>query len=75
MTEVVGRVAVLGAGVRVQGFALAGAFVSIADDEDAVRSAWQDLPSDTAVVVLTPEAAQALADVLPDTRRLTVVMP
>ena len=54
MTEVVGRVAVLGERSRVQGFALAGAFVSIADDEDAVRSAWRGLPSDVTVVVLTP---------------------
>ena len=75
MTEVVGSVAVLGERSRVQGFALAGAIVSIADDEDAVRSAWRGLASDVTVVVLTPEAAADLSDVLPDARRLTVVMP
>lgn len=74
MAETVGRVAVLGAAVRVQGFALAGALVITADDE-TVRSAWRALPADASVVILTPEAATALADLLPDDRRLTVVMP
>ena len=70
-----GRVAALGAQVRVQGFALAGATVVAADDADSVRSGWHGLPGDVSVVILTPEAADALSGVLPDPRRLTVVMP
>ena len=71
----VGRVAVLGELYRVQGFALAGALVLVAADDDDVRSRWAALPADVPVVVLTPAAASALADRLPDPARLTVVMP
>jgi hypothetical protein len=60
--------------VWVQGFALAGALVSIADDDDSVRSAWLALPHDVTVVILTPHAAAVLADLLPESRRLSVVM-
>jgi vacuolar-type H+-ATPase subunit F/Vma7 len=74
MTEVVGGVAVLGERLRVQAFALAGALVSIAEDEDAARRAWRALPGDVVVVILTPKSAAALAGMLPDARRLTVVM-
>lgn len=70
-----GRVAVLGELPRVQGYALAGALVVVADDPAAVRSQWAALPADVPVVVLTPAAASALADRLPDAARLTVVMP
>lgn len=75
MTPPAGRVAVLGERPRVQGFALAGAMVLVADDDESVRSQWADLPSDVPVVVLTPVAAAALGDLVPDVRRLTVVMP
>ena len=71
----VGRVAVLGEQPRVQGFALAGALVLVADDAAAARSRWDALPADVPVVVLTPAAAEALRDQLPDAARLTVVMP
>ena len=70
-----GRVAVLGEEPRVQGFALAGALVLVAGDAAAVRSRWAALPTDVPVVVLTPGAAAALRDRLPDPHRLTVVMP
>ena len=70
---------VLGEAVRVEGFALAGADVIVAEDADAVCSAAASLPSDVAVVVLTPMAASVVADeadvvALPD-RLLRVVMP
>jgi vacuolar-type H+-ATPase subunit F/Vma7 len=67
------RVAVIGEQVRVQGFALAGAIVRVAEDPDAARSAWLGLPDDVAVVILTPAAHEAVADRPP--HRLTVVMP
>lgn len=56
-----GRLVVLGEAVRVEGFALAGATVLVADDADAVRRTWASLPSDVAVVLLTAKAAAALA--------------
>jgi vacuolar-type H+-ATPase subunit F/Vma7 len=74
------RVAAIGERFRVQGFALAGAAVHAAEDAPAVLAAWDALPADVAVVVLTPAAARALTgDRLAGDRlagdRLTVVMP
>ncbi len=70
------RVAVVGELTRVQGFALAGALVLVAEDAQAARAAWSSLADDVAVVVLTPQAAAALGDEL-ERRRwpLAVVMP
>jgi vacuolar-type H+-ATPase subunit F/Vma7 len=69
----VARVAVVGEQVRVQGFALAGAQVLVAEDAQAARAAWDALDGDVAVVVLTARAAEALGD--GRLERLTVVMP
>ena len=69
-----GRVAAIGESVRVEGLALAGVLVLPAEDADAVRTRWADLPDDVAVVMLTARAAAALSDG-PGSRRLTVVMP
>jgi vacuolar-type H+-ATPase subunit F/Vma7 len=73
----VGRIAVLGESTRVDGFALAGALVLVADDAAAVRDAWASLPDDVAVVMLTPAAAAALPDGVAAQRDgvLTVTMP
>ena len=57
------RVAVIGEGVRVSGFTLAGAIVCPADSREQARQAWRSLPSDVAVVVLTPQAAGWLGSV------------
>ena len=57
------RVAVIGEGVRVQGFVLAGALVFVAEDPAGARAAWRSLPPDVAVAVLTPRAADWLRDV------------
>ena len=72
-----GRIAAIGAGSRVQGFALAGALSVAAETPDAVRSAWAALDPDVVLVILTPSAADALADRLDDPActRLTAVMP
>jgi vacuolar-type H+-ATPase subunit F/Vma7 len=70
------RAAVIGESCRVEGFALAGAVVYPAEDEAAVRSAWQSLPSDVQVVIVTARAAAWLSREL--TARpglLPVVMP
>ena len=70
------RVAVLGEEVSVQGYALAGADVLAADDADAAREAWDALPDDVAVVIVTPEAAAALGPERVDgLHPLVVVMP
>jgi vacuolar-type H+-ATPase subunit F/Vma7 len=71
-----GTVAVIGEETAVRGYALAGAIVVPAEDDEAVRAAWAALGSDVEVVVLTARAATALgtapeAALLP----LTVVMP
>ena len=66
------RVAVIGEALRIEGFALAGAVVCPAEGHQAAHAAWQSLPTDIAVVVLTQAAAACLAgqlaqrpDVLP----------
>ena len=50
------RAAVIGETSRVQGYALAGAVVYLAEDEAAVRTAWQALPADVEVVIVTARA-------------------
>ncbi len=71
-----GRVAVIGAGTAVSGYALAGALVLPAEDAPAVRAAWDRLPDDVDVVVLTAAAGEALGARCHTTRPpLAVVMP
>ena len=67
------RIAVLGESPRIDGWALAGAVVLPAAGADAVQQAWEALPADVEVVVLTPGAAGALGERVGD--RLTVVLP
>lgn len=70
------EVAAIGAPLQVAGFALAGARVYPAVDDDQVRAAWQGLPDRVAVVILTQAAADALgADRRALQAPLTVVMP
>ncbi|WP_431933177.1 V-type ATP synthase subunit F [Nonomuraea jabiensis] len=66
-------VAVIGETVRVAGFRLAGAVVLPADTPEAARTAWASLGDDVAVVILTPEAAEAVSEKARE--RMTVVMP
>ena len=74
-----GGIAVVGERARICDLAAGGASPYPAESPEDVRRAWTDLPVDTAVVVLTPVAAQALHERLgvppsPD-RPLVVVMP
>lgn len=55
-------VAAIGAQAQVRGFALAGVLVLPAEDRDAVRKAWRSLPDNIGLVLLTPQAAQALRE-------------
>ncbi|GAA4077334.1 V-type ATP synthase subunit F [Actinomadura miaoliensis] len=70
-----GRIAVLGEDARVRGFALAGALVRPADGPREVAEAWNTLPADVRVVILTPRAAEHLKSAHLEHERLTVVMP
>jgi vacuolar-type H+-ATPase subunit F/Vma7 len=62
---------------RVGGFALAGVRIAPADDPDAVRGAWERLPENAGLVILTTAAHRALAaeGFGDDDDRLWVVMP
>jgi vacuolar-type H+-ATPase subunit F/Vma7 len=77
------RVVAVGERSRVEGFALAGAEVVVAEDPGDVRAAVASLGDDVAVLLLTARAAAALgrdvvapahADLAPG-RPLPVVMP
>ena len=70
------QVAAIGAQPLVGGFALAGARVYPAAGADETRAAWQALPDTVAVVILTPDAAEALGtDRIGPQAPLTVVLP
>ncbi|MGH8866427.1 MAG: V-type ATP synthase subunit F [Actinomycetes bacterium] len=70
------RLAALGEQLTVRGFALAGVLACPAETPDAVRSAWDALPDDVQIVLLTPAAAHALGDEqVAGLDRLAVVMP
>jgi vacuolar-type H+-ATPase subunit F/Vma7 len=74
------RVVAVGERSRVEGFALAGAEVVVAEGAADVRAVVAGLGDDVAVLLLTPRAAAALSlteappDVAPG-RPLPVVMP
>jgi vacuolar-type H+-ATPase subunit F/Vma7 len=63
-------VVVLGEEQRTQGFALAAAEVAVAEGPEQVRDAWERLPDDVAVLLLTPMAWSALRDQLDQRPRL-----
>lgn len=71
------RIAAIGEEARVVGFALVGVLALPAPTAEDAVAAWAALPADVALVVLTPEAAAALADELADpaSSRLAAVMP
>ncbi|MCX4462057.1 V-type ATP synthase subunit F [Streptomyces sp. NBC_01340] len=68
--------AAIGERTRVAGLALAGVTVLVAEEPESVRRAWQDLPPDVALVIVTPAAADTLGPALLDCARpLTAVLP
>ncbi len=70
------RVVALGERVVVAGYALAGAVVLPAESDPEVRAAWESLPEDVGVVVLTAAAARCLGETVAATSYpLTVVIP
>ncbi len=64
------RVAAIGDPARLGGYALAGADVHAASDAVEVRSAWERLPADVGLLILTPEARAALGSLLAARSRL-----
>ena len=70
------RFAAIGAESRVRGYGLAGVLVLVAENPQDVRSLWRDLPADVAIVILTPQAAEALGDeAMSSASPLTAVLP
>lgn len=69
-------VAVLGERPLIQGFALAGALLLVADTPAQAEQQWERLPAGVRVVVLTPAAAAVLSRALDvPGGPMTVVMP
>lgn len=66
-------IAAIGEATRVQALALAGVLVLPAETPAAVLAAWEALPVDIGLVVLTPAAAQQPRP--PGRDVLTAVMP
>ena len=70
-------IAAIGERERLQGFALAGVDVAVAEDPAGARAAWKALAPDAALVILTPASRAALAasELCSAGDRLWVVMP
>jgi vacuolar-type H+-ATPase subunit F/Vma7 len=68
------RIGALGDRHRIQGFAMAGVQALAADNEGDLVAAWQSLPSDIAVLILTKQAATVLAERLHERRDLLVAV-
>ncbi|HEX6855964.1 MAG TPA: hypothetical protein VF204_11765 [Streptosporangiaceae bacterium] len=69
------RAAVIGAELRIQGYALAGALACPAETREEAAAAWRSLPPDIAVAILTPCTAAWLgAELGQRPSVLTVVM-
>lgn len=67
--------AVIGAQLTVEGYALAGATVCAAESQGEAVAAWEALPRDTVLLILTASAAAWLAErVAQRPEILTVVM-
>jgi vacuolar-type H+-ATPase subunit F/Vma7 len=58
----VGRVAAVGEGVRLRGYALAGVKLHAAAGEEELAAAWERLHDDVTCLVLTRAAYAALAE-------------
>jgi hypothetical protein len=68
-----GSIVAIGESVRIQGLALAGVVLLPADSAAEAVASWAALPEGTSVVILSPRAAQALAEAPAGPMR--VVMP
>jgi vacuolar-type H+-ATPase subunit F/Vma7 len=71
----VSRIAALGDREALAGYALSGVDVKHATDPDQVREAWLGIGTDVGLVLLTPEAREALPDPLDRRDLLVTVLP
>jgi len=69
------RVAAIGSWTELACYALVGVEVVDASGPEAVRRAWEELPEDVGVVLLTPEARRSLPGLLLPRELLWVVTP
>ena len=72
--SLMGRIAVLGDRHRIQALAIAGVESHAATTDEEAEAAWQTLPFDVAVLILTPQSAAALAHRLGERRDLLVTV-
>jgi len=71
----VSRVAAIGDGTALAGYALVGVDVRTAVQPDQVHRAWELIEPDVALVLLTADACRALGPALEGTRVLWAVLP
>ncbi len=70
------RIRAIGEPALLAGYGLCGVEILAARTDEETHRAWAGLPQDTAVVVLTPEAARALKRFSADEPApMTVVLP
>lgn len=70
------RAVAIGDGLELAGYALAGVHVSAASTDAEVITAYEALPDDSALIILTPEAREILADRLEERSELVyTVLP
>ncbi|HET7339388.1 MAG TPA: V-type ATP synthase subunit F [Candidatus Dormibacteraeota bacterium] len=67
-------IAAIGDRHRVQPLRIAGVEVHHATTDDEALTAWQELPADVAVLIVTDEAARALASRMDERRDLLVTV-
>lgn len=70
-----GTVAVIGEAALIQGYALAGVTVLVAEDAGAVRQAWDSQAATATLVILTARAAEYLALEGDSSKPMIAVMP
>jgi vacuolar-type H+-ATPase subunit F/Vma7 len=71
----VSAVVAIGERAQLEGYALAGVEVIDAGDGSAVQRAWDELPADVRLVLLSPAAHAALAAQLSQRPLLWLVVP
>jgi vacuolar-type H+-ATPase subunit F/Vma7 len=69
-----GRIAALGNTHRIQSLAIAGVEPHPATTDEEAVAAWQALPRDVAVLILTPQSASALVERLEERPDLLVTV-